>query len=513
MDSRPCLLFNFNNVKDPKMKTYTTRFLLLCILLIAGFIPASAAPAPAGKVDFAALDEAITAQMSKHGLPGVSIAVIEGDEVVYLKGYGTAGAGRSMTPQTQMFIGSQSKSFTALAIAQLTEQGKIDLNAAVQTYISWFHVADAEASRQITVNHLLHHSSGLSDAGYSVALPDGASYEQAVRSLAKAQITAPVGSKHQYFNLGYNVLSYLIELTSGESYAGYLQAHIFAPLEMSSTTARPETARELSWGYSRFFGFAFPMRQPVREHSIGSGYIVSTAEDMARYTIAMKDQAGGLVSPQMARKIFAPSVGGYGMGWYISNGGKKISHGGANETFRTDLNIYPTQDRAFVLLTNQGHQVDHFVSASQLSSRVEAIVLGQAPLTASVGWSVRWAGWGLGVLCLGLVLLHTSNFLALRGWRARTRRMTSRQIIWDIAISFLIPTVILVIVFSQLKSFYGDRFNLVQTLALFRFVFPDVFFLMLVGIFPDYIQGMIKLFLLVRQKFVLKRAEQLPAHQ
>jgi CubicO group peptidase (beta-lactamase class C family) len=75
-----------------------------------------------------------------------------------------------MTPQTQMYIGSQSKSFTALAIAQLAEQGKLDLNTPVQTYIPWFRVADESASAQITLNHLLHHTSDLADTGFGVLL-------------------------------------------------------------------------------------------------------------------------------------------------------------------------------------------------------------------------------------------------------------------------------------------------------------------------------------------------------
>jgi CubicO group peptidase (beta-lactamase class C family) len=148
-----------------------------------------------------------------------------------------------MTPQTQMLIGSQSKSFTALAIAQLAEQGKLDLNAPVQTYIPWFRVADETASARITVNHLLHHTSGLSDSGFGVVLPDDATPEQAVRSLAQAQLTAPVGSKHQYFNLGYTTLAYIIELVSGQSYADYVQAHILAPLGMDSSTADPARCR------------------------------------------------------------------------------------------------------------------------------------------------------------------------------------------------------------------------------------------------------------------------------
>lgn len=469
--------------------------LLPALLVVAALLASPegvAAPATSG-VDTAALDAAITAQMFKHGLPGVALAVVEGEEITYLKGYGSAGAGRPMTAQTPMLIGSQSKSFTALAIAQLAEAGKLDLNAPVRTYIPWFRVADETASARITLNHLLHHTSGLSDAGYGVVLPDDATTEQAVRSLAEARLTAPLGTKHQYFNTGYSVLAYVIETVSGQSYAGYIQAHILAPLAMTASTADPFTAGELAQGYTRLFGFPVPMREHIPVHAVGEGFIVSTAEDMARYAIAVMGDGGGLVSPEMLRRILTPGLGSYGMGWIIVDGGAKIIHGGANQTFRTDVNLYPRANRGFILLTNEGHQLDHFISAAQLTASVEAVVLGRTPLSSGQGWSVRWIGWALGLLVLLLVVLAVRNFLALRTWRARARLMTPARRSLDVAISFIIPTVILAIVFWQVSMFYGDRFNLWTNLAYFRFGLPDVFVLMIVGSLPDYVEGLIKL--------------------
>lgn len=475
------------------MKSPLPIILLAIILRLTPLTTAAAAPAAGGEIDFAALDAAITAQMGKHGLPGVALAVVEDGEIVYLHGYGTAGRGQAMTAQTQMLIGSQSKSFTALAIAQLAEQGQIDLNAPVRTYLPWFQIADEEASARITVNHLLHHTSGLSDAGYGVVLPNDATPEQAVRSLAKAQLTAPVGSKHQYFNRGYTTLAYLVELRSGQPYADYVQAHILDPLGMASSTAAPATAAGLAQGYSRLFGFAVPMREPIPAYGVGEGYIVSTAEDLARYASAVMDGGGGLVSPPMMRRILTPGLGSYGMGWMIFDNGATIVHGGANHTFRTEVNLYPRAGRAFVLLTNQGYQVDHFVSAAQLTQTVEAVVLGRPVPPVTEGWSVRWMGWALGVFVVALALFHSRNLLGLRGWRERARAMSSGQRARDVAISFIIPTVILIVVFWQVSAFYGDRFNLWTHLAYFRFGLPDIFILMLVGVIPDYVQGVAKL--------------------
>jgi CubicO group peptidase (beta-lactamase class C family) len=477
------------------MKTALS-LLALALLLLYPFAPASAAPARAGEIDFAALDRTIEGQMSKHGLVGVALAVVENNTIAYLKGYGFAGDGRPMTAQTQMLIGSQSKSFTALAVARLAEQGRLDLNAPVQAYIPWFQVADEAASSSITLNHLLHHTSGLSDAGYGVVLPTDATPEQAVRSLAQARLTAPVGSKHQYFNLGYSVLAYLVELTSGESYAETIRNHILDPLGMRASSADPWHAPGLARGYTRLFSFPVLMDEQIPAYGVGEGFIVSTAEDMARYALAFLGDGAGLVSPDMLRRILTPGLGSYGMGWYIYESGAKILHGGANQTFRTEVNLYPRGGRAFVLLGNQGYQVDHFVSAAQLSAGVEAIVLGRTPPPVEQGWSVRWVGWGIGILVLGLALLHTRNFLRLRGWKERSRSLPPARRAFDVAISFLIPTLILVLVFWQVSRFYGDRFNLWTNLAYLRFGLPDIFILMIVGTLPDYLQGLAKLYLL-----------------
>lgn len=469
--------------------------LLLTLLVVVTMIatPARAAAPVTSSLDLSALDAAVTAQMSKHGLPGVALAVVEDGQIAYLKGYGSAGAGRPMTAQTPMLIGSQSKSFTALAIAQLAEAGKLDLNAPVQTYIPWFRVADQDASARITLNHLLHHTSGLSDAGYGMVLPDDATAEQAVRSLAGARLTAPVAAEHQYFNTGYTVLTYLVELVSGQSFAEYMEEYIFAPIGMTASTADPFTAEGLAQGYTRLFGFSAPMREHIPAYAVGEGFIVSTAEDMARYAIAVMRDGAGLVSPDMMRRILTPGLGSYGMGWIIVDGGAKIIHGGANQTFRTDVNLYPEAGRAFILLTNEGHQVDHFISAAQLTASVEAVVLDRTPVPASQGWSVRWIGSALGLLVLLLVVLAARNFLALRTWRERARRMTPGRRVLDVAISFIVPTAILAVVFWQGSTFYGNRFNLWTNLAYFRFGLPDVFVLMIVGSLPDYAQGIIKL--------------------
>jgi len=220
---------------------------------------------------------------------------------------------------------------------------------------------------------------------------------------------------------------------------------------------------------------------------------------MAKYAIEFPANGTKLVSDEMMRRILAPGVGSYGMGWFVYNDGAKILHGGANQTFRTEVNIYPDAGRAFVLLTNQGYQVDHFISASQLTASVEAVVLGNPPPAVKKGWSVRWVGWAIGIVVLGLCVLAARNILSLRGWKDRMRKVSAPKRTWDIAISFLIPVVITAVVFWQVSNFYGNRFNLVSSVAYMRQGMPDIFILMLVGTLPDLLQGITKVILWTRK--------------
>jgi CubicO group peptidase (beta-lactamase class C family) len=248
-------------------------------MLIGNFIiptQASVTNEPTSSIDFAGIDQYITAQMDKHGLKGIALAITQADQVLYLKGYGTAGQGHPMTPQTPMYIGSQSKSITGMALAQLIEQGKVNLNDPVIDYIPWFEVADPEATKKITINDLVYHKSGLSEQGYTTIVPDNASLEEGIRSLSTATLTAPIGTKFQYFNMGYCVLMQVIENVSGQKYAEYIQGQIFAPLGMTQSYTDPISARAdgLSQGYSRFFWFMVAWPQPHVGYEKGDGYII-----------------------------------------------------------------------------------------------------------------------------------------------------------------------------------------------------------------------------------------------
>ena len=122
--------------------------------------PALAKPA-SNSTPYEEIDAYIEEQLNALNIPGASLVIIEGDQIVHMKGFGVSGpAGEVPTPQTLFHICSLTKSMTALAVMQLVEAGKIELDAPVQRYLPWFTLADPQAAAQITVRHLLNQTSG-----------------------------------------------------------------------------------------------------------------------------------------------------------------------------------------------------------------------------------------------------------------------------------------------------------------------------------------------------------------
>jgi len=217
--------------------TRITPILLLALLL--GFaVPGGSRAFQPAEFDPAAVDRFITQQMAAQRIPGLALAITQGEQVLYVQGYGDAGDGRPVTPQTQFLIASVSKSFTALAVMQLVEAGKIDLDAPVQHYLPEFTLADSAAASQITIRQLLNHTSGLSETTYAdLVQPQPETIAERATSLRNADPVAHPGTEYHYFNPNYGVLARVVEVVSGQRFSEYLTEHIFQPLGMRHTVS------------------------------------------------------------------------------------------------------------------------------------------------------------------------------------------------------------------------------------------------------------------------------------
>ena len=214
---------------------------------------------------------------------------------MHLKGFGVAGSdGRPVTPQTPFQLTSLGKPMTGVAIMQLVEAGKLDLDAPVQRYLPAFRVADETASAQITLRHLLYHTSGLPGAaGMEQAFsgdtrPDA--LEQRVRALRSVQLNRPVGASYEYSNAGYMTLGLLIQADQRAAVRG---VHARASVSRRSTCGRPlPTGRRrvpTAPPVATATGLAYRMagELPVNRGNLPAGaHTSASAEDVTHFLIA-----------------------------------------------------------------------------------------------------------------------------------------------------------------------------------------------------------------------------------
>jgi len=181
------------------------------------------------------IDKYVNNIMKEYRIPGFSLGIIYKNNVVYKKGYGISdNTQRKVTPQTPFITGSLSKTFTAIAIMQLVESGKISLDEPVSAYIPWFQLANKEISSKTTVRDLITHTSGIStDAEFSVATTrgDDTSITQIVKKFDSLKQNTMPGTRYQYSNANFIILGEIIQRLTGISYEEYLKHNIFEPLE------------------------------------------------------------------------------------------------------------------------------------------------------------------------------------------------------------------------------------------------------------------------------------------
>lgn len=304
-------------------------FFIVMVLILISFSSSDAVSATdIHQVDYVKrLDDFILTQMETYKIPGLAIGVVRNGEVEYQNGYGVANPdGDPVTPDTPFLLASVSKSFTALAIMQLVEDEKINLNDPVQKYLPWFNVK-GESSSEITVAHLVYQTSGFSEYdGNKINRlsnsPGGR--EESVRSLSNVRLNFKPGEGWEYSNINYNVLGVLVQEVSGLRYEDYIREHIFAPLEMDTSFATLTDARDegAARGYNPFFGVTLAIESYISETVGASAGLWSSAADMSRYLIAHLGDGPVLgLTEQGQARLHTPGVEiepgyGYAMGWF-----------------------------------------------------------------------------------------------------------------------------------------------------------------------------------------------------
>ena len=442
--------------------------LFVVVLLVISIPPVGQAQqAP----DIPAIDAYIENHMAEHQIPGLALSIVHNDEIVYTQGYGVAGPdGTAITPQTPFIIGSTSKSFTALAVMQLVEAGKIDLDAPIQDYLPWFSLADPEQTQQITVRHLLTHTSGFSSLqGDKDILNDDTSdeaLEANIRELADTSLSRPVGESFEYSNTNYDILGLIVQTVSGQSFEDYIEEFIFTPLEMNNSyTSKAEAeANGLVVGHTYFFGSPrVSADAPYPRRKIPAGFLISSAEDLGHYLIAQLNggRYGGeqILSPEYVTLMHQPAVEtgfegwSYAFGWRtkLVEGEPSVRHGGDTSNFHSDMAFSPTRGWGVAILINYtGAPIFHVLNepVNEVLRMASGYDSGYAAADSSGTIMVVW-----GIIIL-LVVLNITLW-GIFYWR-RWHRGRQLRLVWHIllplALDILLMWLILVFVPNLIDS-------------------------------------------------------------
>nr|WP_269091271.1 serine hydrolase domain-containing protein [Actinopolymorpha cephalotaxi] len=412
--------------------------------------PASASPsaAPAGSPDFPAIDRFVRNQLSAQAIPGAALVVTHGPDVVHVRGFGHTSAGTPVTPRTQFRLGSVSKSFTATAVLQLVDAGRIRLDDPVRTYLPKFAVDDPRGAR-ITVRHLLNHTSGLSDQGFpEQTLPAPHDLAERIISLRTAKLTSAPGTEFHYFNPNYDVAARIVEVASGQPFATYLREHVFTPLRMNDTLLAytkliPSNAPRLYRGYA--LAFTRPVVRPEPDGFLGgNGAVVSTAADLGHW-LAMQNSRGRYAGRQVVSAASletehtpptgptgpagppgptAPTGPGgaattYAMGWTAERpegGQPRLTHNGVLSTYYAEQALVPGTGYGVALMFNTSNGL---VPYHAITEGVLAQLEGREP--ASVQPPMRLVEYALAALTVLTLLVRCWEILRAGAWARRRR--------------------------------------------------------------------------------------------
>jgi len=375
---------------DKRKRRFSPHFMrlfsaLLALLFAAGCTAANdAAPPPGQSSDSsiaARIDPLVEEAMRAGSVPGISVGIMQGGEVVLAKGYGFAELENQVpaTEHTVYRIGSVTKQFTAAAIMLLVEEGKLRLDADITEFFPDYPTG----GRAITVQRLLNHTSGIK--GYTEmrefgeVARDDLTHEELIDLFSAAPFEFEPGERYQYNNSAFYLLGVIIEQITEQSYADFLQQQFFDPLGMQDShyldndPIIPRRAEGYEVREGEIINDSFlSMELPYAAGSLGS-----SVSDLLTWQGALI--GGEAVSNASFTTMTSPAQlndgatypYGAGLGMSSMDRHRKIQHGGGINGFRSQLSYYPDDDLTVAVLTNSGS-----ANPGVLESRIARAILG-----------------------------------------------------------------------------------------------------------------------------------------
>lgn len=351
-----------------------------------------------------AVHEFVKHEFFDKGIPGLSIALVDNQEIIWASGYGWADPKKNMPAnhQTIYRVGSVSKLFTDIAVMQLVEKGEIDLDAPIAKHLPPFRPQNP-FNKPITLRQLMSHRAGLvreSPIGNYFDSTEP-SLEQTVMSLNQSELVYEPGARTKYSNAGIATVGYVLERLKGEKYEPYIQKAVLDRIGMGhssyerSPAIAAKVAKATMWRYD---GKMFDA--PTFQLGTGpAGNLFSTVEDLSKFLSMLFNggigEKGRVLLPTTIAQMWVPQFGpasqrtGYGLGFAISDldGFLRVGHGGAVYGFSTELAALPEEKIGVVVaasmdvVNNVLRRIADFALRQMLAARrtrlLEPLILTQ----------------------------------------------------------------------------------------------------------------------------------------
>jgi len=324
----------------------------------------------------------IRTAMRREHIPGVAIVVVDNENVLWQEGFGYTDTDHliPVTPDTPFSIQSASKSFTALTVLMAVQDGLLDLDTPLSTYLPDFRVNsifETDAANKINLRNLLSHT-----AGFTHEAPIGNNYvlapstfETHVASIQDTWLKFPVGQRYAYSNLGIDLAAYILQVRAGKPFPQYAQEKLIAPLGMTRSTFDIDLIAKMP---DRAMGHDILIAESPLVPLMASGGVYTTAADMARYLQFHINSGltGGqqLISQELLQTMYTPQFAasieenyGLGIGVYKSHDARMLAHGGGGFGFLFNMIWYPELKLGIATLTNS--------SSHNLVFRLEQLIL------------------------------------------------------------------------------------------------------------------------------------------
>lgn len=347
------------------MPQFLTRRMSFALFLLVF----STLPLAAQQPRYTELERVVLVELEETKTPGAVVAIVQGETIVYQKGFGVANVetAQAVAPEMLFRIGSMTKMYTAAALVSLAEEGKIDLNAPIGKYLDGLPPRLAS----VTAHQLMSHTAGLADGAAFFGKHDESALAEEVRRYKDSMFFTDPGAVFSYANPGFVLAGYLVERLAGEPYSKAVQKRVLDPLKMTRTTFQPTVAMTypLSVGHAGNEGTVARVQRPMEDNAQiwPAGFLFSNGQDLARFAIAFMN--GGQIdgkpalSAKLIERLSTPNApvqsmlegASYGYGLIVRDyrGVRLAGHTGTTSCFASDFAMVPAQRVAVIVLANR----------------------------------------------------------------------------------------------------------------------------------------------------------------